>query len=398
MKYETLEKIAYKYDRNRYEQIYQERSNSLATYKISLSIKGYKDEQHSLFIYNTTELTSLLVDIMKLNLEVTKLEEKLPGIAVQQHKLNCLIHEIQDTNDIEGVKSSREEIKDALIVDKNSKKRLQGLVQKYYMLTKANQIKLDEIEDIRYLYDETLLDEIEASDYPDGKLFRVDMVNVYSPRVKVIHSSVFPEENIINHLNQLLSFKHQGGMPELLKCAVFHYYFGYIHPFYDGNGRLGRLISSLQLSEQLNEVVSYSLASEIKRNLTSYYDAFNVVNNPKNKGDVTPFCLMFLGVIKSALLNTVEQLESVSYKLVYYQTNIKQLNVSLKEQELLYVLCQIQMFRDESQSIDDLMSIFKISKQTLRKLLLSLSEQGYVMMTKKGKSYYYELNVDKLEV
>ena len=97
-------------------------------------------------------------------------------------------------------------------------------------------------------------------------------------------------------------------------------------------------------------------------------------------------------------MNTIEQLESVSYKLVYYQANIKQLNISLKEQELLYVLCQIKMFGDKPQSLDDLSNIINTSKQTLRKLLLSLSEQGYVMMTKKGKSYYYELNVDKLEM
>ena len=50
----------------------------------------------------------------------------------------------------------------------------------------------------------------------------------------------------------------------MIRIAVFHYIFGYIHPFYDGNGRTSRFISSYLLSKNLLPIVSYKLASTIK--------------------------------------------------------------------------------------------------------------------------------------
>ncbi|MBL7574412.1 Fic family protein [Peptoniphilus asaccharolyticus] len=87
----------------------------------------------------------------------------------------------------------------------------------------------------------------------------------------------------------------------LLRTAIGHYYFGYIHPFYDGNGRTGRFISSMYIKEDYGYLTAMSLArgSFLKKN--DYYKAFDITNSVKNKGELNCFVDTFLSrrIVKS---------------------------------------------------------------------------------------------------
>ena len=94
----------------------------------------------------------------------------------------------------------------------------------------------------------------------------------------------------------------------IIKIAISHYYFGYIHPFYDGNGRTSRFINSLYLSKEYDELTAISLSSMIENNKT-YYDMFDKTNSVINKGELNYFINNFLSFIKEGQESLIEELK-----------------------------------------------------------------------------------------
>ena len=113
-----------------------------------------------------------------LDKKLSKLKRSVPTVAVEQFRRKCLIDEIQQSNDMEGVASTRKEIKDSL-ENKSPNNRFYGIVNKYEHLNTGEEIPMSDCFDIRKLYDEILLDEIKDSDksnIPDGDIFRKEKV------------------------------------------------------------------------------------------------------------------------------------------------------------------------------------------------------------------------------
>lgn len=75
-----------------------------------------------------------------------------------------------------------------------------------------------------------------------------------------IHTGDSSEEMILDHINNLIEFMNKNDLPSLIKGAIVHYYFEYIHPFYDGNGRFGRYLFSMYLARKIDIYTGLSLS------------------------------------------------------------------------------------------------------------------------------------------
>ena len=114
-----------------------------------------------------------------------------------------------------------------------------------------------------------------------------------------------PVHNSINeYMSDLENFAHSKNyFPELLKIAFIHYQFETVHPFLDGNGRVGRLMITLYLVEKgiLKKPILY-LSDFFERNRTLYYDNLIIV---REKNDIDQWFKFFLvGVIETAKSST----------------------------------------------------------------------------------------------
>lgn len=394
MRYQTLTKEFYKLNKQDYENLYHSRFDSEETIKLDILIHG-----NTAFIYQNADVFKLCLDIHKIDKVVLALRKSLPLAAVVQFTKRCLIDEVVLTNSIEGVNSTRKEIGD--ILDSNeSGKRFYGLVQKYKMLQKKPVIELSACEDIRVLYNELVLPEIEADSVPDGKIFRKDSVSVNSISQKEIHRGVMPESEIIHCMDSALTFLNNDNVELLIRVGAFHYLIGYIHPFYDGNGRLSRFISSYMLTKELDYLIGYRLSYTVQENLKKYYDGFKICNDVHNQGDITPFVIVFLEILKESMLQLEEALRKRLAELQWYGEKLDKTEYGCnpKYKDLAYFLIQGSLFAENGISGVELSDMLQISRTTLYKRLDGLRAFGCVdTVTGEGRRTYYKFNLNALE-
>lgn len=401
MAYQLLGKLYYG-DQSVYAQTYKARFCSADAVKLDFNVS-----QRPAFFLQNTEVLRLAYDIAKLDKSVTKLSTALPGVAKDQYSRKCLIDEIVLTNKIEGIHSSRKEIKDAMdILEKQSSEkgkyhRFVGLVNKYLKLLTGEKIPMATCQDIRAIYDDVFLDEIIAEDpqnAPDGTIFRKEITAVHSAADKVIHEGLYPESEIIRAMEKALTFLQDDSVEQLWRICIFHYLIEYIHPFYDGNGRLGRFILSYCLSETLDPLLSYRISETIKENISEYYKAFKVCNDPHNLADLTPFLIMMLHMIHAALKDLEGSLSRKLSSWNKYEALVSSFPEAADENVRFMYSCltQAALFSETGISTEELKSTFHESYYTIRKLLGHIRSD--LLITKlKGKEKYYQLDLTVLD-
>lgn len=247
-------------------------------------------------------MIELISNISKDDIILIQLYENLPHIAQKKFLIDMLSSELHSTNLLEGVKSSKEELvftTKKILEQKLGKQenlRFFNVINSYIELQIGNLKRPKDIKDIKKIYDEITVDGVEKEDLPDGKFFRQDETYIYNSSLEEIHRGIISfsgtEEYIILIMNKLLNFlNNETECNELVKNAIFHYYFGYIHPFYDGNGRTARFISSIYIKENYSWLTALSLSQGSNDNRSLYLKAFHSTNQISMQGELNFFCL-----------------------------------------------------------------------------------------------------------
>ena len=201
-------------------------------------------------------------------------------------------------------------------------------------------------------------------------------------------------------MKSALSFLNNNRIDKLYTSCLFHYMLEYIHPFYDGNGRLGRFIFSYCISKELEPLIAYRISETISENIKYYYDTFIECNHRNNLGDLTPFLIMMLSMVEKSSNDLINNL---SVKLSNYE---KAKNVLLTFEEcnnneiwqLYGLLTQIAFFGENGITTKNLMEIQGISYNTLSARLNIIKDRNLLYTQKIGKNKAYSINLDTLQV
>ena len=395
MNYKKLLTLSYT-DEKEYQEVYKSRINSESTTLLDFEISG-----NQAFYVITQEILMLVTKIASVDKDLGRKMTLLPNIAIQQYTRQILIDEIKQTNDIENVFSTKKQIKDTLSkIEKNSfKGRFNGLIRKYQALEIKANISLNSCDDIRKLYDEIVLPEVieeDPTDKPDGIMFRKESVSVYSESGKEIHVGSYPEAKIISNLTSALKILNDENVNYLVSAAVFHYLFAYIHPFYNGNGRTDRFISSYYVSKYLNPLVAYRLSYIIKKHKSQYYKMFTDTNDKRNKGDLTPFIIQFLEFVLEVEKELCEEIENRVNKTSYYTMRLKELSLTELDDKIAFYLMLNALFDTEGLSVSRLQIIVGKSYNTVKKSIDRLQEMNLLRTETSGKPTLYELDLNKI--
>lgn len=398
MTYETLYKLYYK-DEKRHEAEYQQRFHSPFTKHLPISIKplGHATDYECFYCY-TEEIASLQDYIMSEFFTFYKILELIPQAGIMQFLYTSLIEEIQSSNDIEGVHSTRKEIQAAL--ESREKLRLSGIVNKYEKIIHNEEIPLSTCPDIRALYDDFLADEIANDDpenLPDGTLFRKNSVDIVSGTQKVLHRGIYPEAKIIEAMDTSLSILHDSKIPIFIRIAIFHYLFGYIHPFYDGNGRMSRFMTSYLLSKQLHPTVGLQVSILIKKNRKTYYNLFKEADSAQNRGDLTPFIIGTLQFIHEAIIYTKDVLQQKLDQYTKYRSKLFQFNLKDTTTFRVYdILLQAAVFSNVGATMEEMVRTLEKTESTIYTRLKAIPKDRIISF-KQTRPYHYKLNLDCLK-
>lgn len=125
---------------------------------------------------------------------------------------------------------------------------------------------------------------------------------VSSSTGEIIHFGTLPDY-VPESMERLLTWTKESDCHILIKSCVFHYEFELIHPFTDGNGRMGRLWHTLMLSKWNPIFAWLPVESMIQRRQQEYYDVINYCNNACSS---TKFIEFMLDTVKDTLVETQE--------------------------------------------------------------------------------------------
>ncbi len=350
------------------EEEYRLRIDNPATYR-----SGIIFDKHEIFAMCVTDLVTHMNDIAYAEKAVEKAWGRLPRFAQREYLMQLIAKEVQNTNIIEGVHSTRKELSKALDAanEQNKHTRFSEFTKLFLELADSKEKSVAEsvadlnvesvadskesstsipqtLQDIRKIYDSIMQGELEASNIPDGEIFRKGKVSIRDGANNVVHDGDATEAEIQKHLTQMLSLMNSNKVPTLIKACMCHYAFESVHPFYDGNGRTGRFLLALQLHEQLSMPTILSLSSIIYAEKSGYYAAFSKSQELFNCNDLTMFCCTMLEYIKKAqnevLNNIILQLKQIIYCMDKLLEFSKKTAISKVQREVMTILLQNKLF------------------------------------------------------
>ncbi len=375
------------------------RYNYHSTVKTGLEIKPIDQSRiFELFYVPSNQTMNLIQEIMGYDKDLDASFHSLPPVALNKFLLETITEELYSTNELEGIKSSRKELArstKSILLKKDSKDiRLHSLISSYLDLINDPPNLPSSAKDYRKIYDQITQGEIKKTELPDGKIFRKDINYVFNKREKEIHRGIYPESAIIEKISDLITFmdKDDHELNYLIRLAVGHYYFGYIHPFYDGNGRTSRFITSVYLMKRFSLLTALSLARGCNINKIKYAEAFDKTNKIISSGELNFFVDEFLKTIiagqKDLLIGLKEKMEllDMAYKKLKMDTIIE----TGDEFNMMFVFIQHYYFSLDGDGITvkDAMEVLEQSDVTVRKKLKMMEAKSLIKRIKSNPLVY----------
>ncbi len=201
---------------------------------------------------------------------------------------------------------------------------------------------------------------------------------------EVIYTPPSGKEEILSYLDNLEQYINNDydDIDYLIKLAVIHYQFECIHPFYDGNGRTGRIINVLYLvlKDLLDSPILY-LSKFIIRNKSAYYHLLQSVTKENKWED---WILYILQGIEETAEETLLLVKKINVLLEKTAEDIRRILPAIYSRELINLI-----FFEFYTKISYIEEGLNISRKTAAKYLSILEEEGFLVSEKIGRERIY---------
>lgn len=351
-------------------------------------LRGSVYKTMPIFDFNGNELV-FMENIMQVRMSSIKLL-LTPQRSVEGYGVKAMENEIASTLAIEGIEFSMDSVRKIFkgyAPADESENRIYCMKKGLEFISDVDN-KITE-ENIHTLYQLTINGFLEDDDkLLPGNLYRHD--RVYIVGLEVEHTGL-PHARLPLYMTRLVDFINEDHkMNELLKAAVIHYYFGYLHPYFDGNGRMARLIHMWYLVQQgYSSAMFIPFSSYIEKSRKGYYQAFTLAQeNAKISGvmDVTPFLVYFIENIYNKMDSSMPKPATMEA----FNLALEAGKITEKEKDLWNFV--LSAYSNNEFSTKQLERDFgNAAYATIRGFVLKFEEMGLLFSQKYGNRVRYKI-------
>lgn len=330
------------------------------------------------------ETRKVLKKLKETRAALAELKGVTPTIPNEQILIDTLsLQEAKDSSAIENIVTTHDEIYQEVVA---SEKHTSAAAKEVHKYAKALRVGYSEVKEKGLITNSMILRMqaiIEGNNAGmrkvPGTVLKNDRTGdvVYEPPQSA-NEVVALMENLESYMNTPEAYD----VDPLVHMAIIHHQFESIHPFYDGNGRTGRIINILYLIKEdlLNLPILYISRYIIKKR-QRYYE---LLQHVRDTNEWEEWVLYMLDAVESTSKETVVAIKQIKILMQYYKKRIRTEEPRMYSQDLIN-----NIFRHPYTKIDQVMEDLQVSRATATKYLDVLVTMDLLKKIKVGRSNYY---------
>ncbi|MDD6584006.1 MAG: Fic family protein [Bacteroidales bacterium] len=335
------------------------------------------------------ETLEVMRQLNKANRKLAELRGVAQTIPNEALLINTLtLQEAKDSSEVENIITTQDELfKAQLNLRPNALMAAEKEVMNYRqaLLTGFDEVRKKRILSLNTIKSIQLQLEHNSAGFrkvPGTTLKRSDGTTVYTPPQTY--------EEIIRHMNNLETFINDESLcplDPLIKMAIIHHQFESIHPFYDGNGRCGRIVLILYLvTADLLDLPILYLSRYITHHKGEYYNLLQAVRNKgtDNGEEWIRWILFMLRGVEQTATETIELVKGISKLMAAYKQQLRPAFGKLYRHELLN-----NLFFHPYTKIEFIECDMMVQRKTASRYLDKIVAMGLLEKVKLGTSNYY---------
>jgi Fic family protein len=337
------------------------------------------------------ETIEILREVNKASTALAELKGIAKTIPNQAMLINAVIlQEAKDSSEIENIITTQDELYKALTVasSKVSSETKEVVNYRKAILTGFDTLKKQQflrVNDIIAIQQE-LVDNNAGIRSTPGTVLKNETTG------EIVYTPPQDKAEINDLLSNFIQFFNERDeeLSPLINLAILHYQFESIHPFYDGNGRTGRILNILYLI--LNELIDVPilyLSSYIIQNKQEYY---RLLSHTNKTGEFEEWILYMLKAVENTSKSTIEKISKIKNQLDLTIERVQNQLPKMYRKELVELL-----FEQPYSKIEHLVTKLNVERKAASRYLKSLEEIGVLKAHKIGRETLY-INADLIEV
>jgi Fic family protein len=205
-----------------------------------------------------------------------------------------------------------------------------------------------------------------------------------------VHYEAPPSKTLSKEMKRFIKWYNKNEISSpIIKAAIAHLYFESIHPFEDGNGRIGRAIAEKALSQEFDNPIMFSISKSIEQNKSAYYKELQYA---QQRLEITKWIEWFASIIIFAQDDAEKTIQFTIKKMKFFDKYDKSFNYRQRKVVNRMLEEGLNGFKG-GMNVKKYISITDTSKATATRDLQELAEINVFVIKGVGRSTTYEINI-----